>query len=390
MPYVSLFVRFPSQMQPWAALSAIVGSFIFFLMKKTRLPKNVKFIVALSLVLTLYITSDSVIDLDYVKKNLGLIFSISVLIFYYYYGFRYEYSKVLYISLYIYLFFALLQYVSSSLFVSLSSIFLEVTDIYIDERGAASLMPEATDFGFTLNFFILISYIFYKVGVLSLLRLKYITILCLIMIFLSKSASGVMTFILIACSIYTVSAKVKKEFVIATCLISFFLFSAMYFYFDALIEIRGFAILVDLIREPSSIMLTSFAHRFIHNVVGIIGFFDSNFLGFGAGTWSSKSVDVFELYRLDVIFDLNSYYSHAVVDSLSEAPLSNIGFMLFEYGVFGFIFCYLVFFNITKVNKEIYIPSLVLMLLTWLQSFPIAYPPFWMVVGLLAHVKCNK
>lgn len=390
MPFVSVVISFPSQMQPWAALFSMIGGFVFFLMKKNKLSFEIKSLIIFSLMLSMYITKYSVIDIEYFKKNIGLVFSISILIFYYYYGYRSEFSRVILPVLYLYLFFAVLQYLSTPIYTGLSGLFLDVSDIHIGERGAASLMPEATDFGFTLNYFILITYLFYKQGVASGGLLKHVIILCVLMIFLSKSASGVITLVLLLFAIYCVNARIKLGHILASSAAIGLVMILMFVFSNELMNIRGFVIIVDLLNDYETIMLTSFAHRFIHNAVGFLAFIDSNLLGFGAGTWSFMAEEVFQIHRLDIVFSLNPYYSIAVADSLNQAPLSNIGFMLLEYGVFGLIFVYLIFYKLTKIETKLYIPALCIMLLTWLQSFPLAFPPFWMVIGLLMHAKNNK
>ena len=390
MPFVSVVISFPSQMQPWAALFSMIGGLVFFLMKNNKLSLEIKSLIIFSLMLSMYITKYSVIDIEYFKKNIGLVFSISILIFYYYYGYRSEFGRVILPVLYLYLFFAVLQYLSTPVYTGLSGLFLDVSDIHIGERGAASLMPEATDFGFTLNYFILITYLFYKQGVVSGRLLKHVIILCVLMIFLSKSASGVITLVLLLSAIYCVNARIKLGHILASFAAIALVLILIFVFSNELMNIRGVVIIVDLLNDYETIMLTSFAHRFIHNAVGFLAFVDSNLLGFGAGTWSFMAEEVFQIHRLDIVFSLNPYYSIAVADSLNQAPLSNIGFMLLEYGVFGLIFVYLIFYKLTKIEAKLYMPALCIMLLTWLQSFPLAFPPFWMVIGLLMHAKNNK
>ena len=75
-------------------------------------------------------------------------------------------------------------------------------------------------------------------------------------------------------------------------------------------------------------------------------------------------------------------YDGTVPLSLTASPLAFFPVVLLEYGLAGLAYIFVLFRGV-GLSRIPYKPlCLTMMFLTWLQSFPAAYPPFWLIVGL--------
>lgn len=393
MPYISPGTLVPSEVQPWAALIAwgvIVFRFINPNLNSRATggreqDRNVVVLILLVFLMLLYVSSNTDL-LTYVKKTVAIPLSIGVLL----YARDVQLTALksaLKFSVVIYLFFAILQYVSVSTYIAISSMFVVVSDVYVGERGAASLAPEATDFGFTLAYLFLISLLIRRVESLDrpVHKSGLITFgLILLGIALSKSASGIiaMMVVLVAANLHF---NQVRRMLIPLAVSVIIVVIVILLPRDLIENVRGLRLLYAMFSEPLLLLKTSFAHRAVHNIVGFIAFFDSLGLGFGAGSFTTVGPGIYLDHGLSYTLDLTPWHVTAVLASLETAPLSVIAQLLTEHGVIGLAFMYFIFLRISKSNMHVKYAVISIMVLTWAQSFPIAYPMFWLLAGLAVN-----
>ena len=171
---------------------------------------------------------------------------------------------------------------------------------------------------------------------------------CIVNIFLSLSLSGfVAGFILF--NIWLIHfIKSKIQYLIPLFVI--FIFILIMFQYFLIIEYEFFKsirikkIIDDVLLDPSFLLDTSFAHRFVHLYVGFLGLLQTYGSGFGAGTFTIIAPEVYINSGVASQINLNEFYTYACYETLRESPVSVMGLLMFEYGVFGlFLILYLSF-----------------------------------------------
>lgn len=384
MPYVSPGIRFPAQVQPWAAIMGLVGVVaIAMTARKLPLTRSDLVLVFLSLIFIVFIDVNGQQDLfAFLRKSFVFALSLSVMIYARYIEPKHL-KTALIIAIALYAIFAVMQYVAHGLYSSIVPIFVPIQDLYIGERGAASLAPEATDLGFTT------AYLALFVGVLTFLprplftrRTGYALIaVCIGCWLLSKSTSGLIAFLAIGAALLASQFRSRPLPTIAIA-IAGVAFIAVIAQSESLNHIRGVRLLTGFIADPASLLATSFSHRLIHNFVGVIGFFESYGLGYGGGAFQRVGPEIYADYSFTAMFSLTDYYKMAVLDSLRTVALGVFAQLFLEYGVFGLVFCVILFTNVARSNGTLKLACLALMFLTWFQSFPSAYPLFWLLIGI--------
>ena len=100
--------------------------------------------------------------------------------------------------------------------------------------------------------------------------------------------------------------------------------------------------------------------------------------------------EIYHQYDLANRLNLSNWHVDAVAVSLSKGALGVFPMLLTEYGVFGVIFVIAVFSLVWRSNVHHRYPIIALMFLTWLQSFPAAYPLFWFLIGLSRNKEFQK
>ena len=71
-----------------------------------------------------------------------------------------------------------------------------------------------------------------------------------------------------------------------------------------------------------------------------------------------------------------------MVPTLETNASSTFALLIFEYGVFGIIFIFYIFVSIIRSDLQAKYVVATILFMTWLQSFPAAYPLFWLLLGL--------
>lgn len=390
MPYISPGIPMPTEVQPWAALMAW-GAVVFGLVTTMRLRGDVWFavMVFLSIVMMVYVYPEAEGGiLTFLRKTFALLLSLGIIVY------AAEVTpqavaRALRFAVPAWLAFALLQYASPQVFLAVVSPFVANRDLVIGERGAASLAPEATDFGFTSVYLLVIILLVRKVlastegGGKGFGRV--LIPMAILNILLSKSASGVFASVLVLGVMNLGLLTRWRRLIPAGMAVVAVGAVAMLFPEGAFDGIRGFRVLSDFIAEPASILQTSFAHRAVHNIVGVIALVESGGTGHGAGSFTSVGPRIYVTEGLGHVLQLNDYHVDAVFRSLQTAALGVFPQLLTEYGVVGILLIVMVFWRVLASRMVLRYAVASLMFLTWLQSFPLAYPMFWLLVGFAGN-----
>jgi hypothetical protein len=293
--------------------------------------------------------------------------------------------RALKIALPLWLLFAILGYASPSLYFAVVKPLIPTVIGVAGGRGTTSLAPEATDFGFTMAFMVLLV-------MLTRARLKaqgdrparwpiFVAIASLI---LSKSGSGYGAGLVIAV-LYALTGKGRSSGVrllqwigVGAAITIGFLVAQV----AGTTNVRGLDLITLAVRSPASLLNTTLSYRIVHNVVGVLGAIDSNLLGFGSGAFLAKAPLLYEKYGLGYVFGLTGWYATNVPATLSVSPVAFFPVILMEYGVIGLIYIILVFRVVLTSRLPFRMICATMVFLTWVQSFPAAYPLLWVLLGI--------
>ncbi len=394
MPYVSIGIKLPSQVQPWAALMAWTGFFIFSYQRGYIRRDNQFFLLTLiSIACMLYVYPDADGDvMTFLRKTVVLFLSVGII------SFARELrpedlARALRFAVPVYLVFALLQYASTGAFIAATSPFVTVRDIHIGERGAASLAPEATDFGFTtaylIMFTLLVRACINQEGKFAGFG-RYLLPMAALCIVLSKSASGVMAVMVVLAAMNANLLFRSKTLLQGLTAIAVVVLGIMMIPEDVINGMRGLRVLLTALENPEFLLQTSFAHRAVHNVVGWIGFVESGGLGYGSGSFTIIGPEIYQRYGLGEAMGLTEFHKVAVFETLQVVALGVIPQLLMEFGILGLAIIVIVFWRILSSAMTYKTAVALLMLMTWIQSFPSAYPMFWLLVGLAVNPHFNE
>jgi len=389
MPYCSLVLRFPADVQPWAALL----SWLYWIMLtqkqgwKARLNSwDVVLFCFCSFFLVYVYTDGGVSAAAYLRKTMVFLLSIAIL-----WSARYfrvsHMRKALTFATCTYLFFAVLQYLSTPAYVALGGLFSRLKNINIGRRGAASLAPEATDFGLTMVYVILFALILKardrsSVKFLGFDVYKAIIAMGLVCIVLSRSGTGFIGIAVVGGLVF-LSQTYKKRYAIAAVGVVVALVVGVMLIPESVIRnVRGLQLLFSVFSGLEFLFTTSFAHRSIHNIVSFISLLETYGLGHGAGSFSIVGPEIYDRYGLATQFGMSSWHQEAVRVTLGTGALAVTALLITEFGAVGIAFIVIMFAIVWNSRLPYRGAIMALMAMTWLQSFPAAYPMFWILVGL--------
>lgn len=390
LPYVSPVVRFPADVQPWAALFAWMLLAVHIATKGWRISRIDGILIVLSIILGFYVFPDNLgLVSQYLRKSLAFVFSLSIFFLARTLSVKHA-TRAAIIAVSLYLAFAILQYLANPLYAHLVGSIVPLGIQFGGGRGASSLSREATDFGFTAAYLMMLLILVGNLGSRTTgTRLAMLgAVLCVL---LSKSGSGIITLAVIMGLVF--ARKIRKSNIMGRSWFALVIIIAIFAAYQmgrALIDIRGVQLLVLMVASPAELLDTSFAYRFIHNWVGAIGFFESYGIGFGAGSFTKVAPELYMRHGLATTFGLSGYYSTAVYETLARNPLGMLPMLLLEYGMVGVMYIGTIAFVLVRSKIPHKLPVGLLLLFTWLQSFPVAYPPFWLILGLCRNPQFAK
>jgi hypothetical protein len=386
MPYIVFGpIAAPSQVQPWAALLGWAFLVQRLLARALRVSRFQLLMLGFALWFLLYVQAPGEVSLDYyLRKSASFLICWSLLVAMPYLSPALAW-RALKVALPLWTAFGVLGLVSKGLYLAVTRSLVPTASGMLGGRGVTSLAPEATDYGFTMAFLLLLALIVRRV--LQSHRAAPVewwpVALAGVNVLLSQSGSGFFAAIVIVGVLYLtaggggVHPAIRYLVAITTLLSVLLVIGAMP---DT--NVRGIDLLLLTLRDPHALLNTTMSYRIAHNAVGILGLLDSHLAGYGAGTFLKKGGDLYVQYQLGRTFGLTGYYATSVAMSFQGSPVAYFPVLFLEYGLVGLIYV-LILFRAVGLSRMPYVAvALAMMFMTWVQSFPAAYPPFWMLVGL--------
>lgn len=388
-PYIKLGpIGLPTEVQAWSALLAWATMFILVAQKRLLVNRFHIVLLTFSFVFIIYIPFDGFIEIgQYLRKSISFILSASIAVVA-----RYIYPsqalRVLKISAPVWLCFAILGQFAPGLYHQVVSPFVPGALGAFGDRGVTSLAPEATDFGFTMAYFwaltVLASIASHARGGPSAPYWLYAVIF--LNIGLSRSGSGIMSiFALLVVYQFTVERRTGRTQISSkSLLITFAVIVALVtiIMFMPQTGIRGLDLMLILVQSPADLIQTTLSYRIVHNMVGVYGLVDSYLLGYGAGTFTVFGPELYSASNISETLGLQNWYMTNMLSTLRTSPLAIFPVIFFEYGIFGVLFVCFLFASVLNSGQPAKYVVAALLFLTWAQSFPAAYPLFWLLVGL--------
>lgn len=392
LPYLTIGpLAVPSQVQPWASLIAWVWVIARLASRGVAISGTQWLLIIFALWFMLYIYEGEGVDLTtYFRRSGAFLLSAGIFL-------AVQYAtptllwRVLKLTLPIWFAFAVLRYVAAPIYFAVVTP-LVPTVVVSSERGASSLAPEATDFGYTMVFMVafcmICRYLLRQQGesperwplwlavgsaVLSLSGTGIFGLALVLMIFLATREAARLG--RAGQSIVSVVAVVAGFVVLSSLQTT---------------GVRGLDLLSGVVQSPGDLVNSTASYRLVHNAVGVLGLVDSGFKGYGAGAFLIEGPQVYLRHDLGGFFGLSGYYAVNVPATLTQSPVSFMAVILLEYGLVGIIYLLVLFGYVARSRIPFKAIVTVLMLIAWAQSFPAAWPPFWVMLGLTMSPNFRK
>lgn len=391
-PYVTAGpLAFPSEVQPWAALFAWLAILYALATKGLKLEKFHLFFLGFGALFLVYVPLMDEINIQSFLRVSGAFILCSSIVVLMQYMTPERMISLLKFASVVWFAFALLGQISPGTYLEVVRPFVPRALGAFGERGVTSLAPEATDFGFTMA---------YLCGFAFLATLamqskgksgppRWVFIVIVLSILLSRSASGIF-----AISIVYVFWRLlyKPERLSYSGLTRALLLVAVIVPLLALFVaaapatgVRGIDMMILTLTSPEELTNTTLSYRLAHNLVGIFGLLDSYLMGWGAGSFVRHGVDIYIKYDIASLIDVQGWYMENIPNTLRDKPMAVFPVIVFEYGIFGLIYVFGLFRYIIRSNVQGTMMIMALLLMAWAQSFPVAYPLFWALLGLVRN-----
>lgn len=384
LPYIGVGpLNVGSQVQPWGALLAWLWVLLKLASSGVRVRAAAAFILAFAIFALLYIYQGTGFNPgDYLRRSSAFLLSGGLFL-----AAQYASPTVVWralrLVLPVWLAFAVLRYASPALYFSLVTP-LVPTVVNSDARGASSLAPEATDFGFMMVALLVIAMVTHHRLRLSGVQTKPWPIIAAIAgALLSQSGTGFFGLAIVGIT-YLSTRPVGKFGRVGRWVTLGGLVVLALAILNAISgsEVRGVDLLTSALQDPASLMDGTVSYRVVHNAVGLLGLIDTGGLGYGAGAYIPEATGIYIRHDLGNFFGLTGYYAMNVPATLSQSPVSQFAVIFLEYGVIGVVYVLTVFFVVWRSAIPFRLVVVSVMFLTWVQSFPAAWPPFWILLGL--------
>lgn len=385
MPYLVFGpIAAPSQVQPWAALLCWLFIVQRVLTQELRISNLHIILGGFAVWFLLYVYQPDQVGIDYyLRKSASFLISWSIVV-------AMQYLppilmwRMLKITLPLWTLFGVLGYVSAPLYRLITSPLVPTVIGVAGGRGTSSLAPEATDFGFTMAFMLLIGLVTrHCLQRQGMQTGTWPLWLAIANIGMSKSGSGFFAAIAMGGLYYLTrpgqsASRVARYFLIGLAS------AALIVAVGALPEtgVRGIDLLLLTLQTPQELINTTLSYRIVHNLVGLLGMMDSRLVGYGAGAFVNVGPHIYIAYDLGRFLGLTGWYGANVPLSLAASPVAFFPVILLEYGLAGLVYIFVLFRGV-GLSRIPYKPlCLAMMFMTWVQSFPAAYPLFWLIAGL--------
>lgn len=385
LPYLNLGpLSVPSQVQPWAALLAWLWVGGKLLTTGVRITALQWTLVLFAAWFMFYVYGGEGFDVQtYLRRSAAFLLSAGIFLAGQYLT-PATVWRALRFALPIWLLFAGLRYALPSLYFSVVTP-LVPTVVNSDARGTSSLAPEATDFGFTMAFLVVLCMITRR-------RLqeegapaeKWPLMFAIAGALMSQSGTGYVGLALIG--VLYLATRPSGRFGRGGRYIAAAVFAVpAILLLDSVSSsgIRGVDLLGTALRSPAELLDTTVSYRIAHNLVGFLGMMDTNLRGYGAGAFVNEAPDVYARHSLGVLLDLNDYYGTSVPLTLSQSPVSQFAVIMLEFGIIGIVYVFILFIFAIRSRIPFKAIAVAILLVTWLNSFPAGWPPFWILIGMM-------
>lgn len=386
LPYLSFGpISAPSQVQPWAALMAWTYVVVRTIGGGLKVSRVQLALIVFSVWFMVYVYEGQGFEIsNYFRKSAAFLLSAGIFL-----AMQYQSPtrlwRVLKFTMPIWFGFAALRYVDADLYFKLvTAVVPSVVDSV--ERGSSSLAPEATDFGFNMAFAILFIMIVRRLlkdqGKHPEIWPLYLAIGGAV---LSKSGTGFFGMALI----FLLNLAISRSRKTTTRVVRYGLFAlaavSAFFVLTSLPDtgVRGLDLASTAARSPGDLINSTASYRIVHNTVGVIGVWDSHFKGFGAGAFEVEGPRIYNRYNLGNVLGLTGWYASNMEETLATSPLAFFPVILLEYGAVGMLYIFVLFRFVARSEIPYRAVAFTLMVVTWAQSFPAAWPPFWVLLGLM-------
>lgn len=385
LPYLNLGpLSLPSQVQPWAALLAWLWVAVRAARHGLHLTGIQWTLILFAIWFMVYVYAGDGFDLEtYFRRSAAFLLSAGIFL-----AARYLTPATLWralkVTLPLWLAFAVLRYVSPGTYFDIVTP-LVPTVVNSTARGTSSLAPEATDFGFTMAVMLVLCMItrqrLREQGEKAEQWPLWVAIVCAL---LSQSGTGYFGLALVGL-IYFATRSKSKNTSFGRVVLAFTVAVPTVLLIRSLppTGIRGIDLLITAFRSPGDLMDTTVSYRIAHNYVGYLGMIDSDFQGFGAGSFINEAPTIYSLHSLSSFFNLNEYYGASVLATLSQSPISQFGVIMLEFGIVGVVYIIILFTFALRSQIPYRAIAVALLITTWLNSFPIGWPPFWVLIGVM-------
>lgn len=303
--------------------------------------------------------------------------------------------RILYFVIYIQTFFTILNIYFANIYNAIVSNFIRVIKIdfttYEGYRGASGLTIEPAYLaGSAVAYLIIASYFWKKKKISNLVYLMAI-IPCIFLIFVSKSALGVILLFLVSFYIFLEIIDLKKLILVLFSILSLYIFSPYINYTDIkysnlIEENRGMRLLQKATDEGFSKIIRdkSFVDKFTPIYVGYLSL-KENPIGNGIGSYPLAVIDNQEIIKKDLnaCTRLDVMYDRSVIPTCVTKAPSAFGLYTTE---FGFLFIFFLITLFFKQNNNFILSTFIkgIGLLFILTAFSITFPLIWIILALLS------
>lgn len=278
----------------------------------------------------------------------------------------------------------LLRYVDSTTYYSIVTP-LVPTVVDSQERGTSSLAPEATDFGLTMVFLLVLCMITRRCLETSGLRAeRWPVAVAVASALLSFSGTGYLGLAVVG-TIYVLTGPTTRYGQFGRSLLTVVIVVGSITILSLLPvqRVRGVELFRLAVNDPVALMGTTTAYRVVHTIVGLFGIPDSGFLGYGAGSFKSEAPGIYNRHDLGSAFGLEGHYAINVPASLTNTPSSQVAIILVEFGLVGMLYLATIIIIAARSRIPFKGIAIAVLCLAWLGSFPASWPPFWVVIGIM-------
>ena len=387
LPYVNLGpVSAPSQVQPWAAILAWLWFGFHAIRSGARVSGLQLLLLAFAFYFMVRVYGGQGFDLlVYFRRSATFLLSAGIFLACQYLT-PTTLWRALKVTIPIWLAFGVLGYIDKGLYFTVVTRLVPTVTLNQYKTGTSSLAPEATDFGLTMVAVVALCMITrYRLAQQGIHAEKWPLVAAIVCVLMSLSGSGYIGLTIIGL-IYGLTGPAAKFITFHRILLAALVTIFILILVDFLVpvgQIRGIDLMRTMIEDPAALVNTNFSGRVTHLTVGFLGLVDSDFLGFGASSYKIEAIDIYYKYDVEHLLGLTGRYAAQVPGGLTVAPLSQFALIALEFGIIGVVYIVIIFAFAVRSRIPYKYAAIAILFMAWLQSFPAAWPPFWIIIGIM-------